>query len=165
MKVEAGYRKEKIAEICADFGVAFSYKGSYPLKNNPGYWIWFPHFEQKFKGDFINRFAKNNTRIEIVPNNENGAAGIKETVANLKEADNRKLIVFPKLDDGFYTFSGVFEFSKEESTPEKEVYVKVADSYSDEAEPVAEKKNNKALFIVLAVVAVVLAFLGFKYCR
>lgn len=156
MKVELGYRKEKIADICADFGVAFSYKGSYPLKNNPGYWIWFPHFEKGHKSDYINQFSEDKSRIIVTPANENASANMEKA---FDDRIGKKFIAFPKLDDGFYTFSGVYEFSKKESTSEKEVYVKIADSYSDEPE-----KSNKMLFVILAVVALLLALLGLKFC-
>lgn len=152
MKVEAGYRKDKIADICADFGVAFSYKGSYPLKNNPGYWIWFPHFEKGFKGDYINQFSEDKSRIIVTPANENASSNMEKV---FEDRQGKKFVVFPKLDDGFYTFSGVYVFSKEESTPEKEVYVKVADSYSDEPEPTPvpeEKPNNVMKYVIAALV-------------
>ncbi len=173
MKVEAGYRKEKIADICADFGVPFNYKGSYKLKNNPGYWIWFPHFEKGHKGDYINQFSEDKSRIIVTPANENGAKNMADAIAERQYGN--KMVVFPKLDDGFYTFAGVFLFSEEESTPDKEVYVKIADFYSDEPEPVAtpepepapvKKSKAKKLIVATAVAATATgsALFGLKLC-
>lgn len=170
MRIEFGYRKEKIADICADFGVAFSYKGSYPLKNDPGYWIWFPHFEKGYKSDYINQFSEDKFRIIVTPANENASTNMEKA---FDDRLGKKFIVFPKLDDGFYTFSGVFLFSKEESTPGKEVYIKIADFYSDEPEPVAapapapvKKSKAKKVIIATAVAATATssALFGLKFC-
>ena len=171
MRIEFGYRKEKIADICADFGVPFSYKGSYKLKDNPGYWIWFPHLEKGYKGDYINQFSEDKSRIIVTPANENGAKNMADAIAERQYGN--KMVVFPKLDDGFYTFSGVFLFSKEESTPDKEVYIKIADFYSDEPEPVAapapapvKKSKAKKVIIATAVAATATssALFGLKFC-